>query len=166
MARHFTKRGRLKIPIFGGVQVPEGTLKKQGEDLIVREAYCSKGHDLMSDVRIDGEKGIRFLYASPDGSKEAEIVISPFLRKCKKKILSGEPFAKDEPVRILCPFCRIELPVLYDCECGAPIYLFYIDRSLNHHYGQSLCSRIGCVRSSQLRFSGDAMRDFLNEHSF
>jgi hypothetical protein len=120
----------------------------------------------MSDVKIEDERGIRFIYTDKSGERETEIVISPVVRKCIKTILKGEPFKEGEKVKILCPECRAELPILFNCECGAPIYLFYLDEELNHRYGHSFCSRIGCVKASQLRFSDEVLREYMENHSF
>ena len=166
MSKRFTDSGRLHIPLKADVVLPRDRVDREKGGLVVRQAYCPNGHSLMSDVEIDGEKGIHFVYESTESGAQAGIVISPFVGKCKKRILSGKAFAKDEVVRILCPTCRAELPVLFACECGARFCLFYIDSRLRHNYGQSVCSRIGCVRASQLRFSEDALHSFLNQHGF
>ena len=147
----FNDKGELIIPLKGDSRFLKNKVEKKHGEIVVNEAYCSEGHSLMSDVTIDGAKGFHFIYTDDKGSKETHIVLSPFVRKCVKKILKGEAFKKGEMVKILCPTCRTELPILFNCECGAPIYLFYIDKSLDHNVGQSFCSRIGCVKSSQLR---------------
>jgi len=167
MGKMFDLSGKLSIPLQGKVTLPKGVASKKSSHVIVTEAYCAKGHSLISDVKVDNQLGIHFIYTdSKNEKRETEIVISPAVRKCKKKILSGEPFKKGEVVKIVCPSCRTELPILFNCECGAPVYLFYIDNRLDHHFGQSFCSRIGCVKASQLRFSHDAMKDFINKYSF
>ena len=121
----FNEKGELVIPIKE--KALENKIEKKGYKIVLNEAYCSNGHSLMSDVLIEEEKGIHFVYTDEKGVNETDIVISPVVRKCIKKILRGEAFKKGEIVKILCPSCREELPVLFNCECGAPIYLFYID---------------------------------------
>lgn len=166
MDRIFNDRGELIIPVSGGGENLKGKIEKKGDYYVVNEAYCARGHSLMSDVLIEGEKGIHFIYTDETGRKETDIIVSPVIRKCIKKVLKGEPFHEGEIVKILCPICRTELPVLFNCECGAKIYLFYIDEKLDHDVGQSFCSRIGCVKSSRLRFSRDALADFMNTYGF
>lgn len=166
MDRIFNEKGELVIPLKKNGKSLKRKIEQKGNKIVVNEAYCSNGHSLMSDVKIQGEKGIHFIYTDEKGFKEIDIVISPVVRKCIKKILKGEAFKRGETVKILCPSCRTELPVLFNCECGAPIYLFYIDKQLDHNFGQSFCSRIGCVKSSQLRFSKDVLREFMHGHSF
>ncbi|MFC1808712.1 hypothetical protein ACFL3D_01135 [Candidatus Omnitrophota bacterium] len=166
MYKRFDKLGKLIFPVKGSVSLPKSTVSKKEGMLVVKEAYCANGHSLITDVKIDDHKGIRFIYTNQKGTKETELVISPVVKKCRKKILRGEKFEHGEIVKILCPHCRTELPVLFNCECGASVYLFYIDKTLDHNYGQSLCARIGCVKASQLRFSGDALKQFTDQYGF
>jgi len=166
MSRIFDANGSLHIPVQGEVLLPKEKAIVEGGEVVLTEAYCPLGHNLMSDVEVDGHKGIHFIYTDAVGEKETDIVISAVVGKCKKAILKGEPFKKGETVTILCPECRTELPVLSNCECGARIYLFFIDKQLHHNYGQSFCSRVGCVKASQLRFSQDVLRDIVNEYGF
>jgi hypothetical protein len=139
MGKMFNEKGELLIPVKGEISLQSDKVTKKNGKIVVNEAYCSNGHSLMSDVMIDDGKSIHFLYTDQKGKKETDILISPVVRKCKKKILKGEPFRKGEIVKILCPKCRAELPVLFNCECGAPIYFFYIDKNLDNNFGQSFC---------------------------
>ncbi len=165
MDRYFNDKGELIFPVAKGKGF--GTsVEKKGDDIVINNAFCPKGHSLISDQLIDGQKGIHFLYVDEKGEKETDIVISPVILKRVKRVLKGEPFTEGEVVKVLCPTCRTELPVLFNCECGAKIYLFYLDDSLKHECAQSFCSRIGCVKSSRLRFSKDALADFINAYSF
>jgi len=155
MSGMFHSNGKLKIP------VPRKHVRQKSGKLVVNEAYCPQGHNLMSEVKVDDERGIRLIYTDESGAKETEIVISPVVGKCEKRVLKGEAFKDGDIVKILCPDCRMELPVLCDCECGAPIYLFYLDNSMNPRYAQSVCSRVGCVRASELRHTEDEIRRHL-----
>jgi hypothetical protein len=166
MVKMFNAKGKLNIPIEGTISIPKSKIQKKDGHLVVNEAYCPKGHNLISGVKIDDEPGIHFIYTDETGKKETDIVISPVVRKCRKKILKGDGFQKNEIVKILCPMCRTELDVLFECECGAPIYLFYIDKKRDYYYGQSFCSRIGCVKASQLRFSQDILQEFISKYAF
>jgi len=166
MGKIFNAKGKLNIPVEGTISIPKSRIQKKDGELVVNEAYCPKGHSLMSKVKIDNEPGIHFIYTDKTGKRETEIVISPVVRKRIKKVLKGEGFEKNEIVKILCPLCRTELDVLFDCECGAPIYLFYIDKQRNYYYGQSFCSRIGCIKASQLRFSQDMLQEFISKNTF
>ncbi len=160
----FKKDGRLKIPECEKFALKGDKVEENEGKLVLREAYCARGHSLMSQVKIDDHSGIQFVYKGREN--ETEIVISPVVGERTKVILTGESFGKGEVVTVLCPTCRSELPVLFNCECGAHIYLFYIDRSLENNYGQSFCARIGCARSSRLRFAKDLLNEFIQEYCF
>lgn len=160
MHERYYANGKLKIP------VPEKHIKEVQGQLVVSEAYCPKGHNLMSTVQLDGQNGIRFIYTDEAESRDTEIVITPVVKRCEKTILKGEAFEDGEIVRILCPVCRTELPVLCNCECGAPIYLFYLDDNMSPLYAQSVCSRVGCVRASELRHVEAGIREQLSTSGF
>jgi hypothetical protein len=166
MGKIFDKKGKLNIPVAGSIGIPKSKIQKKGQKLVISKAFCPKGHTLISDVQVDGEPGLHFIYTNKAGTKETDIVISSAVKKCRKKVLKGESFNKNDIVKILCPTCRTELDVLFDCECGAPIYIFYLDKKHNYYYGQSFCSRIGCVKASQLRFSQDMLQEFMAKHAF
>lgn len=162
----YKKDGTLNFPISGQIPLPKDKVTEKQGKIIVTSAFCPEGHDLINDVKINNHSGIRFLYTDREGKREAEVVISAIVGDREKKVLSGKPFKKGEVVRVLCPRCRNELPVIFDCECGAHIYLFYIDRRFDKNYGQSFCSRIGCKLASQLRFSCDMLKDFMQKYCF
>ncbi|MFC1570597.1 hypothetical protein ACFL4E_02315 [Candidatus Omnitrophota bacterium] len=166
MGKMFDEKGKLNIPVAGSIRIPKSKIHKKGDQLVINKAYCPKGHSLVSNVEVDGEPGLHFIYTNKAGTKETDIVISSVVKKCRKKILKGEAFKKNEIVKILCPTCRTELDVLFNCECGAPIYLFFLDKKRNYYYGQSFCSRIGCVKASQLRFSHEMLQEFISKHAF
>ena len=142
----------------------EASVVHKEEKTVITEAYCSNGHNLISDIKIDQHKGLHFIYKEREGNKEAEIVVTATVGNSKKVILKGEPFKEDQIVDIHCPTCREKLPILFDCECGAPIYMFFLDKSMNYNYGQSFCSRIGCVKSSRLQLSEEMLREFMVRH--
>jgi len=166
MSSMFKSNGKLRIPMEGKMAIPKGKVTMDHGKLIVREAYCPNGHSLINETKIDKHRSIHFIYSSQDGKEERDILVSAVVGQCSKIILNGKPFNEGEVVKVLCPTCRVELKKLVDCKCGAPIYLFYLDTNLDNQYGQSFCSRIGCVKASHLRFSQDVIREFTQNHSF
>ncbi len=134
------------------------------EKTVVTQAYCHNGHNLISDVKIDHHRGINFIYTDRETNQEAEIVVSATVGTSKKVILTGEPFTSGRIIDVYCPLCREKLPVLMDCECGAPIYVFFLDKTRNYNYCQSFCARIGCAKSSRLQLSEQMLREFMVQH--
>lgn len=166
MGKMFNKDGTLYIPISESLKLPKDKVIETGGEAVITEAYCQKGHSLISDVKINEQNGLHFLYTDQEGNKEAEIVISAVVGDRTKVNLDTTMFDKEAIVKILCPTCRNELPVLFMCDCGAPIYLIYLDKRTNPRHAQSFCSRIGCTKASRLRFSQEALTEFKNRYSF
>ena len=168
MGKMFTEDGKLYIPIRESIAMPKEKvdIDEKAGDLVVKAAYCHNGHNMISEVIVDNYPGIHIVYTDLEGGNRAEVVISSVVARRTRVFLSGEPFDDEEIVKILCPTCNEELPILCDCECGAPIYLLYLDKRLQPQYAHSFCSRTGCVKASQLRFSGDVLREFKNKYSF
>lgn len=138
----------------------EASVVEEEEGSVVIAGYCSNGHSLISDVKIDQHPGIGLVYKSLDQKKESEIVISAMVGETHKVIIKGEPFEKGERVCVYCPTCREELPILFNCKCSAPIYMFFLDRDLHYNRGQSFCSRVGCADSSRSLLSNQALKEF------
>jgi len=166
MNNMFDSQGKLRIPIAGEVPIPKDKMEYDGEEIVIDEAYCSNEHSLISDITVNGHKGIHFLYTNQDESHVVDLILSPVVGNPVKVMLKGDPFKSDEIIKAKCPTCQKEFDVLFNCECGAPIYLFYLDKNLHHQYGQSFCSRIGCSKSSMLRFSKDVLENFIKDNSF
>ena len=166
MSKIFNEDGTLYIPIRGRIKLPSDKIIEAQGKVVITEAYCQNLHSLMSDVKINDQNGLKFVYTDQDRKKAAGIVISAVVGDRTKVNLDKTMFDKEEIVKVLCPTCRNELPVLFMCECDAPIYLIYLDKRTNPRHAQSFCSRIGCTKSSQLRFSQDALTEFKNRYSF
>lgn len=166
MGKMFNEDGTLYIPVSGRLKLPKDKVIEAQGMAVITEAYCQKSHSLISDVQIDGQNGLNFIYTDMDGNKEAEIVISSVVGNRTKVNLDKTMFENDEVVKVLCPKCRDELPVLFMCECEAPIYLIYLDKNSNPRHAQSFCSRVGCTKASRLRFSQDALTEFKDRYSF
>ncbi|MCP4115076.1 MAG: hypothetical protein GY737_06630 [Desulfobacteraceae bacterium] len=142
----------------------EDAVVHKEEKAVVTEAYCPNGHSLISDIKIDHHKGIHLICEERETNREAEVVVTATVGQTHKIILKGEPFEEGQVVNVSCPTCREKLPILFDCECGAPIYMFFLDKNKNYNYGQSFCSRMGCVKSSRLQLSEDMLREFMERH--
>ena len=166
MGKMFNEDGTLYIPISAKIKLPKDKVIEAKGKAVITEAYCQNSHNLISDVKINEQNGLNFIYTDQEGKKEAEIVISAVVGDRTKVNLDKNIFDKEEVVKVLCPTCRKELPVLLMCECEAPIYLIYIDKSSNPRHAQSFCSRIGCTKASRLRFSQEALTEFKDRYSF
>ena len=164
MGKMFDDNGRLHIPILEKLNQTESKLEVNNSRFIIKKAFCPKGHNLICDTIIDEQKGIKLYFTDINGKRGTEIVLSPIIADNKTITLSGEKLKPGEITKAHCPVCHTELEILHDCECGGFVYVFYLDKSLDRNFGISFCSRIGCIKSSRLRFSKDAIMEYLRDH--
>ncbi len=135
-----------------------------GNNYFVRKGYCPKGHSLMSNIKINELNGIHLLVTDLSGERKCNLILSPFARTGDYVILSGTPFSKNEIVKVFCPKCETELDVLFNCKCGAPIYIIYADKHLDRNHGWSFCSREGCSKHDTLKPSKKTLLGFHDNH--
>ena len=85
----FDKKGKLIIPEKGEIQLPKDKVKRKKGEIVVNEAYCPKGHSLISDVKIDSEKALHFIYVNKK-SLETKPAVQKFVDfYLDKKNLTG-----------------------------------------------------------------------------
>ena len=85
MGKMFDEKGKLNIPVAGSISIPKSKIHKKGNQLIISKAYCPKGHSLMSNVQVDGEPGLHFIYTNKADTKETDIVISSVVKNAEKR---------------------------------------------------------------------------------
>ncbi len=152
--RRFDERGRLIIP------EPTGPTREleAGEELVVTEAYCPAGHNVVDDDYTVGERpGIKVAFRDPRG-QEGLVVLSPVLGRLDKLVLKGR-LVPGEKLELLCPDCGAPLPVLTSCQCSARgairVLFLHPDCDINNSIG--FCNVVGCPNSSFVR-SGEVIR--------
>jgi len=158
----FNTDGRLHIPDWIKSCKPE----RLKDNYLVREGFCPKGHSLMSSIKINGFNGINLLVTDQKGERKCEVNLSPFAGTGDYIILSGKPFFNNDIVKVFCPKCETELNVLFNCNCGAPIYIIYADKYLDWDYALSFCSRVGCSKKNMLKSSKNIFLEFYSNHEF
>ena len=164
MNNMFNLDGRLHIPNRAKIYIPYFKFKSLEDNYVVEKAYCSKNHSLLSNIRINGSNGIHLLTSDLSGKKQCNVVISAFAGTGDYVVLSGEPFHENDIVKVFCPKCKTELDILFDCECGAHIYVIYGDKDLDWYYGWSFCSRVGCSKMNMLQFSKKTLQGFYKNY--
>lgn len=136
---------RLKVaprpPSEGtGVKVEDEVL------IIVTQLFCPNGHNLVDqeDKRFDGYGGIRLLVS--DGEREGIVVLSPFHGDRRKE---GITFPEGTKLHLMCPVCRVELPVLANCTCSGhgELRKLYLTPKLEDSHLVAVCDVWGCPRS-------------------
>ena len=153
-ADRFDSHGRLIIP------EPKGPTRdlRAGEELIVGEAYCPNGHNVVDASHpVGGRPGIKVAFRDPRGV-EGLVVLSPVLGCLDKAVVRGR-LVKGDALDVSCPECGVPLPVLTSCQCssGGAINVLFLHP--NRDIGNSIgfCNVVGCPNSSFTR-SGEVIR--------
>ncbi len=139
MGKMFDSKGRLKIP----------AKDVKREELIVKEAYCPEGHNLVTDMHlINGYPGIELAFRKENG-EEGMVVLSPVLGDRTAIFLKGN-VEEGEVVKFLCPVCERPLPILTTCDfCGqGNIYVLFLDTDFSFNNAITFCSKRGCPNST------------------
>jgi hypothetical protein len=146
MTSGFVDRNKLVFP--GGepaLSVESGAALADGSFIIVTQAFCPQGHDLVAypGANFDGFPGISIRIAG-EGASEV-VTISPMHGDDRRA--GGEEFVAGTPHLLACPVCDEELPVFADCDCGSGRL-----RSIDLVRGGggevvALCDVAGCRRS-------------------
>jgi len=160
MINMFNAVERLHIPDSVKAFKPE----RLEDNYLVRKGFCPKGHSLMSSIKINRFNGIHLLVTDLKGERKFDVILSPFAGTGDYVTLSGKPFLKNDIVKVFCPKCKTELDILFDCECGAHIYVIYGDKDLDWYYGWSFCSRVGCSKMNMLQFSKKTLQGFYKNY--
>lgn len=160
MGEMFNDQGRLNIPELEKLNKED----IQGTGFVIKKAFCPNGHSLISDSLVDGHNGIKLYITDNENKKKAEALFSPIVGCHKIVIIKGDEFKPGEITKMFCPVCHTELEILHDCDCGGYMYVFYMDSHLDRNFGISFCSKLACMKSSRLRFSKDAITEYLKDH--
>ncbi|MCD6417859.1 hypothetical protein J7M00_03645 [bacterium] len=149
MANRFDERGFLVIPDPRELR-RERREKKEAENkvIVVKSAYCPNGHDLMWDyASFCGYAGIRIGAEKPNGEK-GEIVLSPIFGD-HSRISLGIKLIDGEKLKLFCPECGAEIPVLTKCEnCEqGEIRVLSLARNFDIANGIAFCDVVGCPSS-------------------
>lgn len=156
MGYRFDERGFLVIPDPRELRIGKKFKERLMQRVIVaRNAYCPNGHDLIWEyANFNGFPGVRLTVERSDGAK-GEVVLSPIFGDHTRLSL-GITLKDGEKLKIFCPVCSVEIPVLTKCEnCeNGEIRVLSLDREFNMANGIAFCDVVGCP-SSYILDSGD-----------
>ncbi len=135
-----------------GYMVMPEPKKDQGKDdrkcLLVKEAFCQNGHNLIwEDADFNGHGGIRLLVKDNHGN-EGHVILSPIYGDTTKVTL-GIKLKEGERVKLCCPHCSEELPTLKPCDwCeGGEIKTISLRKPFDYNQAIGLCDLVGCHNS-------------------
>ena len=156
MGYRFDKKGFMVIPdpreIRRGRESAETAEEKC---IIVTQAFCPNGHNLMDDyVNFNGFAGIRLKIRRPNGD-EGEMILSPIFGDQSIVYIGIKP-QKGEKLEMFCPECGEKLPVIEKCKLceNGEIRGLSLSENFDIMNGIAFCDVVGCP-SSYIVDSGD-----------
>jgi hypothetical protein len=146
MTSGFVDRSKLVFPQGEPVlSVESGAALADGSFIIVTQAFCPQGHDLVAypGGSFDGFPGIS-VRVSGEGL-DAVVSVSPMHGDVRR--VGGEECVDGTRYELACPVCDERLPVFAECDCGTGRL-----RSIDLVRGGggevvALCDVAGCRRS-------------------
>ena len=97
MSKIFNEDGTLYIPISGRLKLPKDKIIEAQGKAVVTEAYCQNGHSLISDVKINEQNGLNFIYTNQEREKEAEKARKEQQNKLNDLIKGASPQTLNDP---------------------------------------------------------------------
>ncbi len=137
---------KLKIPDGGPHPSPETRVSMEGVLVVLTQAFCPKGHDLIAEstVSFDGHPGISLKVS--DGKTEDTVVCSAIHGDARKA--HSTAIRIGTKLSIQCPTCGTELDVLLPCSCGkGELVNLYLTPDLTDGQVAAVCNVWGCKRS-------------------
>ena len=113
--------------------------------IIVTQAFCPNGHNLVGvgPHKFDGYPGIAVKVV--EGENVGLVEMSPFHGDRSK---FGDGFTDGAKVKVLCPVCDSELPVLGKCNCeDGELRIIYLTPKLKETHMIAVCDKWGCYLS-------------------
>ncbi len=124
---------------------PKKDVKESEKLIIVKECFCSNGHNLISKkVNFNGFDGI-YLKATHN-SKKGYIGLSPVFGDNSRVFIDLDVKKGDVP-DLYCPHCDAPLPVYSSCSCGGKILALFTTSKLEFANCIGICNKVDCVNS-------------------
>ncbi|MEI6080023.1 MAG: hypothetical protein WCQ53_05270 [bacterium] len=123
------------------------TILTEDGKLVVTQAYCHNGHDLISsESKISGYPSIKLLIID-EKNKKHDVYISAVDADHTRK--GGDELKKDQVVTVACPVCEEELDNIAPCDCtkGSKFVAIYLNKKRSFTSCVGICNSWGCYRS-------------------
>ncbi len=140
-------KGALQVSSDSQIQL-DAAGDPDGVTIIVTQAFCPKGHNLISEdnPKFSGHPGIKLVIS--DGEHEGEVVLSPVHGDATKRSPLGDwtPAPGTRMVSVRCPVCGTELDILGDCVTGdgGKLRAIYLTSRLSEGYAALVCDVWDC----------------------
>ncbi len=160
MAQIFNSHGYLIIPD------PRAKRKEEKKSVaIVTECYCPDGHNLIWDyAQFNGYAGIRISVQKENG-EIGDIALSPIFGD-HSRVSLGINLVKGEKLKLFCPYCEKEFPVLKKCECDkGELRVISLKKQFSYHDGIVVCDVVDCFNSFIIK-SGELITETMIESTY
>jgi len=135
----FNNKGMMLFPN------PKKEIKENEKIIIVKECFCSNGHNLINKrVNFNGFEGI-FLKVIHN-SKIGFVGLSPVFGD-KSRIFIDIDVKKNDVLDLYCPHCDIALPIYSSCSCGEKLVALFTSSKLEFSNCIGICNKVDCVNA-------------------
>lgn len=144
----FDKHGVMIIP------VPEKHENASRELVVIKECYCPAGHSLISSkARFGSYDGI--VVGVNQQGNFGRIALSPVYGD-KSRISLDLELKEGELLTLVCPECKVKLPVYSTCTCGGELLVMFTSQDADFQNCVGVCNRVGC-KHAEIKNEGQLM---------
>ena len=142
--KRFNNKGMMLIP-----EPIESDSVKDGKVLIITEAYCPNGHNLIDKrAMFNGHPGI--IVNINENGDTGTMALSPIVGD-KARICLDVDLENGEHIDIFCPHCNVQLPIHSPCDaCEGNLITLFITPDANFNDCVAICDTIGCSQANIL----------------
>ena len=135
----FNKKGVLITPN------PIGGVAGAKKLFVVKELFCSNGHNLISARAIfNGYPGI--MIKARKENRQGLVALSPIYGS-KVRVAMDIDLIDKEITDFHCPICDAKFPVYSTCACGADLVAFFCTQDGTFSDCIGICNRVNCINS-------------------
>jgi len=133
----FDNKGLMIIP-----SPKDPKAEKEAQAVIIKKCFCSNGHNLVSkQAQFGTHEGIVLEVIMDD--KLGILALSPVYGD-KSRITLGIILEVGKLVQLVCPVCKVKLPVFSSCDCGGDLLVMFTGALNDFNNCVGVCNRVGC----------------------
>ena len=142
--KRFNNKGMMVIP-----EPISSDSIKEGKVLIITEAYCPNGHNLIDKrAMFNGHPGI--ITNIDENGDTGTMALSPVVGD-KARICLDVDLSDGEHIDIFCPHCDVQLPIHSPCDmCDGHLVALFLTPEANFNDCVGVCDQIGCPNAKIL----------------
>ncbi len=135
----FNNKGMMLFPN------PKKDRKESDKIIVVKECFCSNGHNLVNKrVNFNGFDGILLKASHKD--EHGFVGLSPVFGD-KSRIFMDLDVKTDDVLNLYCPHCDVPLPIYSSCSCGENIVALFSTPKVEFANCIGICNKVDCVNA-------------------